>query len=50
MRRKVTGRAGAKDTRLMGDVAAQCKASTGGDVRLGREWSMPGTAYGLNRG
>lgn len=29
MRRKVTGRAGAKDTGLVGDVAAQHKVSTG---------------------
>lgn len=46
----MTARSGDKDTRLMGDVATQRKACTGGDVRLGREWSMPGNGSGLNRG
>lgn len=46
MQRKVTGRAGAKDTGLMGDVAAQGKARAGGDVWLGGDWSMPGTGSG----
>lgn len=50
MQRKGAGRAGAKDSRLTGDVAAQCKVSTGGDVWLRREWSMLGAASGLNMG